>query len=311
MLSKNTVVMAGSPDYAWGAWLCIASMRKSGMNDPVLVCANGWSSQWEKCLASFGDVSFHEMPPDDRNVCCNKAHAMLQADQSEYVTWVDCDAVFSGNCSSMLLPPDEDSVRIRRRSPQDNNKVMARFYDETEEKDGIPRAILKRWQEDVNDLTSPRCKYAATSGVIGLHRKYRPFLELWHAQMIKILIDTKDVVNTKDPSYFLTDESVLNSLLFFSSKAPKMSERYLLDENPDARYAHYSLSPKPWCMWHPIQLNKYDLTMNIIDWALEHDHVPPFKLPFPLQKKNRSFVFRCARVAPYYAKLRRLYKRFF
>lgn len=310
MKATNTIAMAGTPDYAWGAWLCIASMRKCGMMEPVVISARGWSDEWKTCLRGLGDVSFHELPQEERSVCCSKAYAMLQCTETDYMCWVDCDAVFSGNCSELLLPPDEDSVRIRPRTPNDNNAVMGPFYEPGEEHDGIPRQILRQWQEDVNDLKEPRCRYAATSGVVCLHRKYRPFVELWQTQMNRFLQHTKEVVDSRNRAYFLTDESVLNSLLFFSSLAPRMVDRYGLDDNPAARYAHYSLSPKPWCMWNPVQLNKYDLTMEVIRWALAQGVVPPEPLPFLLREKNRRWAFRLAPLAPHYARMKRFLRRF-
>ncbi len=308
-LPSNTVTMACDAAYVWGVWLCIASMRRHGMNEPVVVCVNSWPERWEKAICKFDGVRIYRLSPEDkRNVCSSKALAMLQGTDTEYVSWVDCDAIFSGNCSEKLLPPDEDTVRMRPRSSKDTAEVMKRFYAEGETS-GMPKAILERWQKDVNDRKEPRCVNPGTSGIITVHRKFRPFLELWHAQMIKILVDNKEVVDMHNPAYFMTDESVLNSLLFFRSDAPKICDTYGLNEDWNALYAHYSLSPKPWILWNAFQYRFYDMTMDTIDWALEHGFLPPDPLPFMLRRKNRFFAKAGTWISPFYARFQRLRKK--
>lgn len=50
---------------------------------------------------------------------------MLEA-TTDYVTWVDADACFKGNCSNLLRPPAADQIHIRMREAAKIAWFMAR-----------------------------------------------------------------------------------------------------------------------------------------------------------------------------------------
>ena len=62
-MKNNTVVTVGDINYLWGLFLLIASMRKSGMDEPVLVGAHRFTPEAEEILkhhpCQYGRVSLH------------------------------------------------------------------------------------------------------------------------------------------------------------------------------------------------------------------------------------------------------------
>ena len=54
-MKNNTVVTAGGINYLWGLFMLIASMRKSGMDEPVLVGAHNFTPEAEAVLKQFGE----------------------------------------------------------------------------------------------------------------------------------------------------------------------------------------------------------------------------------------------------------------
>ena len=54
---NTTVVTAGDRAYAWGALMLVASMRRNGMEHPVVVGAMDWSEEQKRRICSLGNVS--------------------------------------------------------------------------------------------------------------------------------------------------------------------------------------------------------------------------------------------------------------
>lgn len=112
-------------NYFWGVFLMIASMRCYGMREPVIVLGTGYTPEAGRLLSQFGDVTVHEASPSSRSLTCRKPEALLLA-ETDYATWVDCDGFFSGNCSALLTPPDQDHIRIRPAFPAGEPECLSR-----------------------------------------------------------------------------------------------------------------------------------------------------------------------------------------
>ena len=60
-MKNNTVVTAGDRNYLWGLFLLIASMRKTGMDEPVVVGAYDFTPEAEAILTQLGDVTIYPL----------------------------------------------------------------------------------------------------------------------------------------------------------------------------------------------------------------------------------------------------------
>jgi len=214
-LVNTTVVTAGDQAYSWGVLLLAASMRRNGMPHPVLVGAMGWSEEMKRVVSSLGKITFIDLPPSRRCVACQKP-AMLasEAVETDWSCWVDSDGLFVGDCSEWLEGTDADEMRIKRADP-----VPPDFTPEN----------LLTWQRDVERFLGralPESRYATRvqSGVILVHRKWRPFLNRWKTQIENVLPAGVGILMKPGTAYFQTDESVLSSLLCFDPDAPRVSE---------------------------------------------------------------------------------------
>jgi len=45
-MKNNTIVAASDMNYRWGVWLLIASIRKAGMDEPILIGTFNWTDEW-------------------------------------------------------------------------------------------------------------------------------------------------------------------------------------------------------------------------------------------------------------------------
>ena len=84
-MKNNTVVTVGDINYLWGIFMLIASMRKSGMDEPVLVGAYRFTPEAEDILKQLGDVTIYTLKDIDHSLTCYKPLVMLQA-QTEYIS---------------------------------------------------------------------------------------------------------------------------------------------------------------------------------------------------------------------------------
>lgn len=285
---NNTLVSACDEGYIWGVWLLLASIRKSGMDEPVLFGAYNWSQRWKEDILKFPGVALAELPiTDRRSVTCSKPEIMLHA-TTERVTWLDCDGYLTGNCSACLDGPAE-TVNIRLRTPPEVAELYRKSRRPGEDLGVIPASILAVWRHDVGGLSEPRYQRSASAGVIGLSLvRHRDFLERWRMQMRQVLPADVAVVADGNAAYFQTDDSVMNSLLLFDPSAPALMSGYTADHLDKPHFVHFGYNPKPWVMWNRHSLKHFDAVMDIIEWALAQGYAPQAALPYMFQRRNKA-----------------------
>ena len=280
-MKNNTVIVACDKNYFWGTFLLVASMRKFEMDEPVLVFQTDFLKEMKNCLAHFGNVNFVDAPSSVRNMAARKGEAMLCA-TTDYITWVDCDGFFYGNCSDLLIEQDSNAIHARLRSVEEMQRPNAKnnLYNISEHPGTIPKHVLEVWQKDVNELQEPAIKTTVSSCFFSLNKKHRDFIEKWQKQMDLILPNQNaQVVWDESIAYYQFDESVLNSLLCFMQNAPIITPVFKLDKDRNHIFHHMGFHPKPWQWWSPLSLRVYDRIMEIIKWASDNGYAT---LPLPL-----------------------------
>ena len=301
---NTTVVTAGDRAYSWGVLLLAASMRMNGMPHPVVVGAMDWTDVMKRLVESLGNVRIIDIPKSRQCVACQKP-AMMACDavETDWVCWVDSDGIFVGDCSEWLTGSDVDEVRIKRANP-----VPPDFTPDN----------LSIWQRDVMKFLGralPESRYATRvqSGVILMHRKWRPFLNRWTAQINNVLPSDVGIIMKKGSAYFQTDESVLSSLLCFDPDAPAVSETYKFDGQTDKRrvYAHFGYNPKPWQMWNTYASRWREEAFATAEWLVSNKIVKSGEVPLPLRRKWWPF-YRCiAPAAPWVWRAMKLKRKLF
>jgi len=286
-MNNNTIVMASDNNYVWGVWLLIASMRMNSMTEPVIILADNYSPESIECLEQFGDVKIVQRDESfKRNLTFSKPEAMLLAD-TEYITWVDCDALFYGNCSKYLAP-EPGHIHVRQRAYPENAAGFAKFYDEDEERGPIPAKVLDVWRKDIGENEEPAFYTCSSACYISIPNAYRFMLEKWRDQIAKVMPeDNVGIVDKRSMAYFQTDESVLNSVLCFCKGAPKIVSEFKLDKDPDAFFIHFNYQPKPWHLWNDYTIRHYDKTVAVVEWAVANNYKTPRAIPFSLKRKYR------------------------
>ena len=172
----NTIVMSSDNNYVWGVWLLIASMRMNSMTEPVIILADNYSQKSVEALEQFGDVRIVQRDESfKRNLTFSKPDAMLLAN-TEYVTWVDCDALFYGNCSKYLTP-EPDHIHIRQRGYAENAAGFSKLYDENDKRGPIPAKVLDVWREDVGENQEAAFDTCSSACYISIPTKFRFILE--------------------------------------------------------------------------------------------------------------------------------------
>lgn len=285
-MKNNTIATAGDRNYLWGIFLMIASLRMNGMDEPVIVGTKNFDDEASEILTALGDVRL--LPLDDfkRSLTCSKAMIMLNAD-SDYITWVDSDGFFSGNCSARLIPETEDQIHVRMRSAAEQPQAFkGYFYGEDGHR--IPQRILDEWKKNIGGLDAPRITRSCSASFLSVHRSARPFLEKWHEQMMTVLPDSNvGVVDRSIKYYHQLDESVLNSCLAFFPLAPRVAETYRLDKDPNELFIHFIGQPKPWQGWIPRSFRHFDRYVSVVEYAARRGLKMPGEIPFPLKREHR------------------------
>ncbi|MDR0931663.1 MAG: hypothetical protein LBM70_01405 [Victivallales bacterium] len=307
-MKNNTIVTVGDLNYFWGVFLLVASLRKNGMDEPVIVYGSGYGKREEKLLAQFGDVKTVSAGEPGRSLTCSKPEAMLLA-ETEFVTWVDSDGFFVGNCSKRLAPESSEEIHIRMRSPAENVLV---YQNKNFSGDGqtIPAEVLAAWQADVPNAGEARLTRCCSACYMSLPRSHRDFLEAWRDQMAKVLPQGNvGVVDHRVKFYHQLDESVLNSLLCFLPNAPRVSAEYRLDKDPDELFIHFVCHPKPWVGWAPMSFRHFDRYIDVVDYVVKSGMELPGELLFSLRRKNRLMCRLLCEPMQLRHKLRRMWQK--
>ncbi|OQC16123.1 MAG: hypothetical protein BWX73_00965 [Lentisphaerae bacterium ADurb.Bin082] len=304
-MPKNTVVTACDRNYAWGVWLLAVSMRQHGMTEPLLVGTYDWPQEWLDDIQRIPGVNTIPLPTEDKRcVTCSKPIIMLAA-ETEFMTWVDCDGIFVGNCSARIIG-EEGSLYLRPRVPSEVRELYHRERKPGDPPETIPPGILSIWQRDVGERQDSARQTSCSAALISAHRSQRPFLEKWRQQILKVLPTDVGVVNHDSLAYFQTDESVLNSLLCFAADAPPVTEKYRADKlDTGEYYIHFAYNPKPWQMWTKYALRFYAQTLDTVEYGVEANWLPQAKLPYTLQRRYQGL---CRLLAPFAANVARAKK---
>lgn len=295
MAIDNTICTAGDHNYLWGLFLLIASMRRFGMDEPVIVGTKGFTDRDRRVLEQFGGVRLVSLDHADHSLTCHKAEVMLAA-ESGYVTWADSDAMFKGNCSNLLLPPDVAQIRVRRRCAAEMPGAFPKGYD--------LRRILPAWRKDV--AAAAGLDAAALPGVterfvasfrscsacfLSVARSRERFLRTWHTLMMRLPKGDAGVVDKSLVAYHQLDESCLNAVLAFLPDAPRVTETYGLDRDPERTYLHFIGRPKPWEGWTPRSARHIETVVSTVEWAVAEGLELPSGVPPPL-RRNRLALHR-------------------
>ena len=271
----------------WGVTLLIASLRRAGLQNRVEIFSTDEAPELERSLAQFGNVKMHllDTSKDPRNPCLRKPETLL-ALETEYIGWFDNDCMIIGDIGKYYMPLNGE-FQIRMRGLEENAWVFERYYEPGEKRGPTPQKILKDWQADVGERTEPRVLTKCLANSFILHRKHRAFLEHWQRQNDKIFPKERSVgvVDRNRPAYFITDESVLSSILAFANEIPPISE-YRFDKDPKNYVAHFALRPKPWERWQWRLWKYYDEVQSVLRWCEEQKIVlPPLPPSFQRRKK--------------------------
>ena len=294
-MRNNTIVTIGDINYLWGIFMLIASARKAGMDEPFLVGVKNFTPAAERVLKQLGDVTLFSLDDAELSLTCYKPFVMREA-KTEYVTWADSDAFFTGDVSALLPPAKKDEIHFRLRSVPE---MPAAFRDHEYGEDGksIPQAILKVWHDDLAALagTANEKPLYTTSGSgcfcsLALEPNRR-FLDLWHELQMKVL--PKRNVGVADhslPYYHQLDESTLNACLNFIVGAPRVQDVFRMDKDPARLFVHFIAQPKPWMGWTKRALRHFDAYVSVVEWAEAKGFVLPGPVPFALRRRNRLAV---------------------
>ena len=307
--ARNTVCTAGDHNYLWGLFLIAASMRRFGMDEPLLVGAKALTARDRRVLEQFGRVAFLDLGHAGRSLTCHKAEVMLAAG-TEFVTWADSDALFKGNCSALLPPPDARAIRVRRRGAAempgafpagcDLARILATWRLDVAAAAGLPPAAIP--EATAADVAAFR---SCSACYLSLARSQERFLRVWHALQMRLPEGDVGVVDRSLACYHQLDESCLNACLAFLPGAPEVTETYGLDRDPERIYLHFIGRPKPWEGWTPRSARHIETVVSTVEWAVAQGLELPGGVPFSLRRAHLALNRRTARLCEVLFKIRR------
>lgn len=300
---KNiTIVSACDRNFLWGGYLLAASAARFLPQTPVHILQTGFTDDDKVLLEQFPTVKVLPLPDNDpRNVANRKSEALLSAD-TEFVAWLDADCMVIGDISKYLIPKNGE-FQIRMRAAAENAWVWRNHYAPGESRGGLPKSVLEKWCADVGQLEKPLVDSACVTNCFVLHKRHLDFVRQWKTQIAKVIPPTHaGVVDNRNPAYFMTDESVMTSLLAFSNIAPTPGE-FLLDRDAQAHVAHFGANPKPWTQWRLRLWYCHPHIMSLLDWARTSGYKLPL-LPWSFEKRNRLPAYALALAGEAKAKVR-------
>ena len=275
---NTTIVTAGDREFAWGVLLLVASMRRNGMEHPVVVGAMNWTQEMKRRLLTLGGVTIRELPPTRMCLTCQKPALMSCDDvKTDWICWADGDGMFIGDCSEWLTGDSPDEIVIRRCDPPPPD-----FTSEN----------LEIWRQDITRhfgeaLPESRYDTRFNAPFIVINRKNIPFLKRWECQIGNVLPPDVEIIMKKGSAYFQTDESVLGSLLCLDPKAPRVADYFRSNGSvdPNRYFAHFAYNPKPWRMWNSFSSKYHDAVMQVVDWLIAEKTVRYSDLPLALRRR--------------------------
>ena len=295
MTRDNTVVTIGDINYLWGIFLLIASARKSGMDEPFLVGVKKFTPEAERVLEQLGNIKVLSLDGMKRSLTCLKAYVMLRA-ESEFVTWADSDAFFTGNVSDILLPRNPEEIHFRLRTPAEMPAAF-KNHEFGESGESIPKAVLDIWRQDIAAVAGEARDTArhATSGSASFCSyslaRYRRFTEIWHELQLKVLPERDVGVVDKSLLYYhQLDESTLNACLNFVVDAPRVQDVYRMDKDRDRLFVHFIARPKPWEGWTKRAFRFFDEYVSVVEWAVSQGLALPGPIPGCLMRSRKGLM---------------------
>lgn len=295
MKRDNTIVTIGDMNYLWGMFLLIASARRSGMDEPFLVGVKQFTPEAERVLKQFGGVRVLQLDGIKRSLTCLKAHVMLNV-ETEYATWADSDAFFTGNVSEILVPNSPDEIHFRLRAPFE---MPGAFKGHTFGEDGksIPKAVLEAWRKDIEEVAGEaraESRYA-TSGSASFcsfsMARFRKFAEIWHELQMKVLPERDVGVEDRSLLYYhQLDESTLNACLNFVVDAPRVQDVYRMDKESNRLFVHFIARPKPWEGWTKRAFRHFDEYVTVVEWAVSQGLALPSPIPGCLMRSRKNLM---------------------
>jgi len=238
---------------------------------------------------------------DPRNVANRKSEALLSAD-TDFVAWLDADCMVIGDISKYLIPKNGE-FQIRMRAAAENAWVWRNHYTPGEPRGGLPKSVLEKWRADVGQLEKPVVDSACVTNCFVLHKRHLDFVRQWKSQIAKVIPSAHaGVVDNRNPAYFMTDESVMTSLLAFSNIAPTPGD-FLLDRDAKAHVAHFGANPKPWTQWRLRLWYCHPHIMSLLEWARVSGYKLP-RVPWSFEKRNRLPAYALALAGEAKAKAR-------
>jgi hypothetical protein len=285
-MDNVTIVSACDRNFLWGAYLLAVSTARFIPDVKVLILVTGFMPEDRKLLEQFPNVRLGELDNSDpRNVANRKSEALLSAD-TEFVAWMDADCFIIGDIRPYLIPAN-GKFQIRIRGEAENADVWRNHYTREDERGKLPKAVAEQWRRDVGQLHTPRVQSACVTNAFVIHRDHLDFIREWKSQIAKVIpARHAGVVDKSDPSYFMTDESVLSSLIAFSRSTPDLGE-FQMDKVATAHLAHFGANPKPWKRWRKSTWRVRDVVLDTLDWAREKGYALP---PLPPSLKRSHAV---------------------
>ena len=126
---------------------------------------------------------------------------------------------------------------------------------------------------------------------LSVARSRERFLRTWHTLMMRLPKGDAGVVDNSLVAYHQLDESCLNAVLAFLPGAPKVTETYGLDRDPERTYLHFIGRPKPWEGWTPRSARHIETVVSTVEWAVAEGLELPSGVPPPL-RRNRLALHR-------------------
>lgn len=290
----TSIVTITDQRFAIAVYVLVASLRYHGVKSKVTILGRGLTAKDSALFEQFKNVHVIESKLSSRrNPATLKGEAILAAmdNGAECVTLLDGDGLVTGNISKFLCPM-APGLYSRAKSKEEIAHLYRTKYEDSDMVGEIPLKVLNIWRKDIGIEKAPVVKdRIVASGNLTIHRPFLPFVREWQEQMFRVLpdIDKGSAHDYSSFAYQQLDESVLNSLLLFSSKAPPVYP-YLLNQDPNAAVIHLGPAPKYWRMWSRDKLRYYGAVLEILAWAKKEGYQLP-QLTWCLKRRNKISVY--------------------